>query len=177
MTLRYLEALRHKAETLDSLDQLVEIIQEKVDRAGIDMCVHSKGTWSRLLSGKQEPGYPHLVEIALLCDLPLPDVPPLVAAREVVEWHQIGKQPPRFGILMSAPGKVEIATDDQADSVVVDVVRARTASVRRVRARTKGIILIEQIKPVDERLLGRGKSGNPVTIRAAAQRAAAELDP
>lgn len=176
MPLDYLSALREKAESLDSLSALVTEVERKAAESGVDVQIHSKGTWSRLINGKQEPAYQHLVEIALLCNLPLPPLPPLIAAQGVVEWHRRGKGPPQFGILLETAGTVTIKPDAKATSLAVRLVRPRTGTLRRGRAKSRDLIRLEDIKPVEARLLGRGKSGNPVTLRAAAAHAAAELE-
>jgi hypothetical protein len=121
----YLKALRAKVQTLGSLDDLVNAVEAGAQERSVDVRVHSKGTWSRILSGQQTPAYRHLVEIALACDLPLPHRPPQEAARDVEHWHTLGEKTPRFGLLMDEPANVRVKPDREAPDLVVTVSRPK----------------------------------------------------
>lgn len=169
----YTGALQEKVACLDSLDDLVQAIRIAAIERGVDVHVHSKGTWSRILNEQQAPSYPHLVEIALACSLPLPPAPPLEAAKGVEEWHQVGDEPPRFGVLLSQAGTVSVREVEGADSLKVVRRKAKPKAPRRKR---KAVLTLSDIGPVPPEKVGRGKAGNPEAIRKAAELAAAELE-
>lgn len=150
----YIEALKQAVQRLGNLDRFVASIPATAGRP------YSKGTWSRILRGVQEPAYEHLRQIALACGLPLPEPPPEALVRHVQEWRTVGDGPPRYGVLLAVPARVSVALND--DGFAVNVISRKR---RRVRLPENG--------PVPPELLGRGKSGNPDAIRRAVAEAAA----
>lgn len=172
----YVERLRAKAEEVGSLEDLVSEIKRAAERRGVQVKGYSKGTWSRILKGDQVPGYRHKIEIALACGLDLPDPPPLVAAQEVTEWHRVGGGLPKYGLLLSKGGVVQVREGGEDQGLTVKVKQSQRSPTAKTRKRRSMIIRLEDITAPDNRRLGRGKSGDPEAIETAARRAAENLE-
>ena len=153
-----------------SLRNLVEAMRA----AGIEQPA-SIADWSRILRGVEMP-YPHQCQVARLRGLPTPPMPPLVEAEGVGEWHKVGKDPARFGLLVDRPGEVAYSPSDNGAT-------ALKVGVHQLYSTKAAINWWEgmpdyptvEIMPDGENRPKSRAGGNVAAIRAAAARAAVAL--